>query len=409
MTTIRVDLMGDVHVRRDEPASAFSKVRGVISEADLRLCQLETAMTEKGRLRSDVQMPNHQVEPRMVEGFTAGGIDAVTFAGNNNLDFGPVAMFDTVDLLEDHGIAVVGVGEDVAAAREPVYLTAQGKTVAVVDACSILRPGYAATADSPGLSPLHVSTFYEPLENIYEQPGTPARTVTVPDERDLRALRSVIEAADTRADFVVACFHWGVHFTYDLAMYQPDVAYESIDAGADAVVGTHPHNLQAIDVYRGKPIFYSLGNFVFDYKDPGAKEGLSKYLQFYGMHLDPEWTSGKYLQPSHTRDTMIVHLLLAEDGVEFEITPVWIDEESTPVPVDADGERGRRIVELITSLSAEIGTDLEYRDGKVVLSSLESDVDTRMWVRDRKLSYPWLAALGLSEYGDNPLSLMDTL
>lgn len=409
MTELRVDLMGDVHIRRDEPASAFAGVRDVISEADLRLCQLETAMTEKGQLRSDVQMPNHQVEPRMVEGFTAGGIDAVTFAGNNNLDFGPIAMFDTVDLLEGHGIEVVGVGEDLEAAREPLYLSSQGKTVAIVDACSILRPGYAATAESAGLSPLHVSTFYEPLENIYEQPGTPARTVTIADEANLRALCSVIEEAGDRADFVIACFHWGIHFTYDLAMYQPDVAYEAIDAGADAVVGTHPHNLQAIDVYEEKPIFYSLGNFVFDYKDPGAKEGLSKYLQFYGMHLDPEWTSGKYLQPSHTRDTMIVHLVLAEDGVEVEITPVWINKESTPVPVDDESETGRRIIKLVSKLSAEIGTELEYRDGKIVLSSTDKDVDTRMWVRERKQSYPWLAKLQHSEYSDTSVSLVDLL
>ncbi len=409
MTEIRIDLMGDVHIRRDQPATAFAKVQDTIGDADLRICQLETAMTEKGELRPDVQMPNHQVEPRMVEGFTAGDIDCVTFAGNNNLDFGPIAMFDTVDLLEDHDIDVVGTGEDLDAAREPVYLSAKDKTVAIVDACSILRSGYAATNERPGLSPMHVSTYYESLENVYEQPGTPARTVSVPDEKDRRAYNSIVDRAAQNADFVIACFHWGVHFTYDLAMYQPDLAYSAIEAGADAVVGTHPHNLQAVDIHEGKPIFYSLGNFIFDYKDPGAKDGLEKYLQFYGMHLDPEWTAGTYLQPKHTRDTMIAHLTLSDEGVDFELTPVFIGKDSTPSPVDDTSQRGQRIIALIKTLSGEIGTELVYDDGTVITPKMESDGDTRLWIRNRKQSYPWLARLQLAEYGDNPLSLGEFL
>ena len=345
----------------------------------------------------------------MVEGFTAGGIDAVTFAGNNNLDFGAVAMLDTVDLLEGHDIAVAGVGEDLERAREPTYLSAGDRTVAVVDACSILRPGYAATDDRAGLAPLHVSTFYETLEDVYEQPATPARTVSIPDERDRRAYLAAVETASERADHVLACFHWGVHFTYDLAMYQPDLAYDAIDAGADAVVGTHPHNLQAVDVHRGKPILYSLGNFIFDYADPGAKAGLSSYLRHYGMHLDPEWTAGAYLQPKHTRDTAIAHLRLSDDGVELELTPVFIGKDSTPAPVDHGSSRGRRVIDLLRTLSGEIGTELAYVDGRLLLDPDASTGDTREWVRERTLSYPWLAKLQLAEYGDTPLALEDLL
>ena len=281
MSEVRIDLIGDVQINRDHPETAFEYLKPHMSDADLRLCQLEATISERGEVRSDVQNPAHRVPPQMVDGLTAGEIDAVTYAGNNNVDYGPEAMFDTVTRLENHDIAAVGVGQNVESAREPLFLDVGDTTVAIVNVCSILRSGYAATDNRPGLSPLRVSTFYETLENVYEQPATPARTVSVPDWDDLQAFTERIEDATERADYVLACIHAGIHFTYDLAMYQPDVAYEAIEAGADAVVGTHPHNLQAIDVHRGKPIFYSLGNVIFDQPEDHAAESVTQgYLQY---------------------------------------------------------------------------------------------------------------------------------
>src|SRR5690606_205915 len=152
-------------------------------------------------------------------------------------------------------------------------------------------------------------------------------------------------------------------FTYDLADYQPDLAYMAIDAGADAVVGTHPHCLQGIDQYQGKPIFYSFGNFIFDQPESHAPKSLSKYLKFYG--LTPTTGAAAYPHPSHTRDTMIAMLSLSDRGVVADIVPARIDETATPRPYSLAEPEGRRIGDLIKSLSAELGTSfVETPDGR---------------------------------------------
>lgn len=407
MSSIRVDLVGDVQINRERPETALAKLTPEMEGADLRICQLEATMSELGEVRSDVQNPAHRVPPRMVKGLVAADIDAVTFAGNNNVDYGPDAMFDTISLLNDNGIEVVGVGADIEDAREPLYLSTDKGTVGVVNACSILRSGYAATDTRAGLSPLHVSTFYETLENQYEQPATPARTVSIPDWHDLAAFTDRIAEAKRQADHVLACIHAGVHFTYDLAMYQPDIAYAAVDAGADAVVGTHPHNLQAIDVYEGKPIFYSLGNIVFDQPENHAAQSVTKgYLQYYGM--DPKSGAENYPHPRHTRDSVLVHLELEGSRSSFEAQPVRIDGDANPVPVASSNEEAGRIVRLLKTLSSEIGIELEYTNNVLTVSD-PGEVDSREWIRNRNRSYPWLDLLRLTEYSNHPLSLDEVL
>lgn len=404
MVGIRVAVIGDVHINRDDPENAFSRVQPYLDEADLRICQLEATMSEKGTLRSDVQNPSHRVPPEMVEGFKNANIDLITFAGNNQLDYGPEALFDTTRLLEENGIKHVGVGENIEDAWEPEYIETENGTVGVFNVCSILRSGYEATDSSPGLSPLHVSTFYETLENRYEQPSTPSRTVSVPRFDELQAVLSRIHEVDRNADYTLAAFHWGVHFTYDLANYQPAVAYQAVEAGADAVIGTHPHNLQAVDVHQGKPIFYSMGNFIFDQPEEYASTGVSKYLEYYGMSTDSG--ARNYPHPRHTRDTMLAYLDLEGDDVAATLLPVKIKEDATPERVDLSDSEGKHIFDLLRTLSAEIGTELE-EDGNEISVPEANGTDARAALENRRMSYPWLEKLRLAEYSDNELSMDD--
>jgi poly-gamma-glutamate synthesis protein (capsule biosynthesis protein) len=212
-----------------------------------------------------------------------------------------------------------------------------------------------------------------------------------------------IREARERADIVVASFHWGVHFTHDLAMYQPDVAYAAIDAGADVVLGTHPHCLQAIDVYKGKPIFYSLGNFAFEQPEPIAQHGVSKYLSFYGLEVDRSLAAHPH--PWHCRLTMIVQLSFKESGVsEIRLVPVYFNDDAQPEPLKAGTTLHSRVVELLEGLCNEIGTEV-VRDGDDVIVRLEKvrDVDTRDWVRQRAMSYPWLGRIVTSQLASSDL------
>lgn len=385
--------VGDVQPYRDEPETLFALVREELRDADLRYCQLECAISDKGVVRTDVRNPMHRVPPKNLAALTAAGFDVVSFAGNNNLDYGIEAFMDSIRRLESAGIRVAGGGATLAEARRPVILERRGTRVAFVSACSILRDGYAASDRQPGVNPLRVTTSYEPLENIYEQPGTPARTVTICDEDDLTEVLAAIRDARREADVVVGCFHWGVHFTYDLAMYQPVVAYAAIDAGADLVFGTHPHCLQAIDVYKGKPIFYSLGNFAFEQPADLAHRGVSEYLSFYGIAIDRSVPG--YAHPRHCRDTVLVRCEVTRDGVgSVQVIPAYFSDTAQPMVVHPGSADYKRVSGLLIRQSKELGTRLREDDGRLLLDlEKEHAVDTRTLVRRRKLSYPSLQIL----------------
>ncbi len=389
----RLTAVGDVQPNREDPGSLFALVEPYLKIGDLRICQLEATLSTKGTVRTDVQNPAHRVHPRNLQALSAANFNIVSTAGNNNVDYGLDALYDTIDLCRERSIATVGAGHDLAEATKPTYLEAAGKNVAFLNFCSILREGYAATEHRGGIAPLHVSTFYEPLENIYEQPATPSKTVTVPDQSDLQRVLARIREAREAADIVVASFHWGVHFTHDLAMYQPDVGYAAIDAGADVVLGTHPHCLQAIDVYKGKPIFYSLGNFAFEQPEPAAQQGVSKYLTFYG--LDGDRSLPTHPHPWHCRLTMIAQLAFDGSGVsEVRLVPVYFNDNAQPEPLKEGTVLHSRVVELIEELCGEIGTGF-VREGDHLILQLEKarDLDTREWIRKRAISYPWLSRL----------------
>ena len=390
---IQLLAVGDVHPNRQRPESLFEQVGDQLRGADITYCQLEAAVSDKGVLRTDVRNPAHRVPPEMVRALTFAGFDVVSFAGNNNLDYGIEAFLDTIDRLKSHGIEVIGAGRNLEEAQRPVILEREGIKVAFINHCSMLRDGYEATPERPGIAPLRVKTFYEPLENINEQPGTPAKTITIPDEDDLRTVVQLIREAKASADIVVACFHWGIHFTYDLAMYQPVVAYAAIDAGADLVLGTHPHCLQAIDVYKGKVICYSLSNFAFEMPESIAKRGVSEYLSFYGLSMDDEVPTHPH--PDHCRRSMILKVAIEQGQIQrVSFVPTIFSTRAQPEILSPDSDEFHNIVNLMTDLSRDLGTELKLENGEVVISTQKTEaIDTRDLLRRRKVSYPSLLRL----------------
>ena len=384
--------VGDVHPYREQPETLFETVNDELKKGDLRICQLECTISDKGVVRTDVRNPTHRVPPENISALTAANFDVVTFAGNNNLDFGIEAFLDTINQLESAGIRVVGAGRNLEEAQKPVLIEREGIRFAFVDFCSILRDGFDARDDRPGLSPLKVKTFYEPLENIYEQPGTPAKTFTIPDYDDLKIALEMIRQAREAADIVVACFHWGVHFTHDLAMYQPKVGYAAIDAGADLVLGTHPHCLQAIDIYKGKVICYSMGNFAFE-QMPSSRRGVSEYLSFYGIPLDID---PSHPHPRHCRQSMILKCYIRNKQIDrITFLPTLFGRNGQPEILSEGTEEFEEVLRLMKNLSSELGVELSVQNGEVVVPKAKSqELDTRDLLRRRKISYPSLQWIG---------------
>ena len=166
------------------------------------------------------------------------GVDIVGLANNHVFDYGEQSFVDTLEALESAGIPYVGAGRNIAAAQAPVYLRANGLTVAYVAASRAEKFQFTpeATDTAPGILLCY--------------------------DND-RFIASIREAA-SHADFVIALPHWGIERSAEPEEDQIESAHAYIDAGADAVMGAHTHCLQGIEFYRGRPIIYSLGNFWFD-------------------------------------------------------------------------------------------------------------------------------------------------
>ena len=265
---VLVYAMGDRQIQKamkwDHFQKEFDPLLPTLRQADIRYQQIETAFSDRPVQMVGTHAPlSICVPPRLAETLKYVGIDVGSPNGNHNMEYGRDAMLDTIDALEKYGVRALGVGKNITEARKPVILERKGTRVAFLAYNSAIRPEEEADAGRAGVVPMRVHTSYEQVER--NQPGMPPVVHTFPYRDDLAAMKDDIQKAKQAADIVVACFHFGIHYLRaELAEYQKDVAHAAIDAGADVIVGTHPHVLKAIEVYKGKVIFYSLGDFGFD-------------------------------------------------------------------------------------------------------------------------------------------------
>ena len=207
----------------------------VLKKADITAVNNEFAFSERGT-PADKQY-TFRVAPSFVSVLTELGIDVAGLANNHSLDYGQEALSDTIDTLNGAGIENTGAGSSLDEASRLIIKEVEGKKFGFL-ACSRVIPyaSWDVRNAQPGLF-----TCYDPTELV-------ART----------------QAAKSRCDYLFVMIHWGIEHTTKLEAYQSQIGHAVIDAGADAVIGTHPHILQGIEYYGGKPIFYSLGNFIFN-------------------------------------------------------------------------------------------------------------------------------------------------
>ena len=221
----------------------FAKTRDATRKADLFVVNLECPFTTS----SDTLAKNFnfKARPQMVAALLSGGVDVVSLANNHLMDFQAAGLFDTLSTLDMYGLAHFGAGRNLAEARAPAIVTKNGIRFAFV--------GYFFLGDRN----------IEPRE-VYATVTTPG---VAGDFSDLAAMRAMlaadIEAAKSKADHVIVFFHWGRESHGEIEAYQRELGHHAVDSGASAVVGSHPHVLQGIEVYKGATIAYSLGNYVF--------------------------------------------------------------------------------------------------------------------------------------------------
>ena len=208
----------------------------LLNGADITMINNEFPFSTRGTQAEDKQY-TFRVNPSYVTALQEMGVDVAGLANNHVLDYGTEALEDTFTTLENAGIAYTGAGRSYE------------------DACRLIR--FEKNRKSFGF--LAASRVIPEVSWNVEN-GAPGVFCTY----DTTHLVEEIKKAKQQCDYVFVAVHWGVEHTDELTDYQPVIAHQLIDAGADGVIGSHPHVLQGMEFYQGKPIFYSLGNFIFN-------------------------------------------------------------------------------------------------------------------------------------------------
>jgi poly-gamma-glutamate synthesis protein (capsule biosynthesis protein) len=240
------------YTRRTGNAGA---VRHVVSRADIAIANFENPAPDKPSWHRKGTV--FSAAPRFIDGLADAGIDYVSLANNHIRDAGGAGILQTIKNVTNRGIAVSGAGKNLAAARKPAVLEAAGTRVAILGYDAIAG-SYHATATKIGSAPLTAANV----------------------KADVAAARRA------GADVVIAFPHWGTEYDPTPFANQKKLAHTAIDAGADMVIGNHAHWAAAMEIYGGKPIWYALGNFVFDqtWSEP-TMEGITLELTFRGSQL----------------------------------------------------------------------------------------------------------------------------
>jgi len=223
----------------------FAHFAAILDAADIRVANLECVVAVGGTAEADKPYA-FRAPPRTLR-VLERHFDALGLANNHTGDYGPNAFEEMLDLLKEHGIRYFGGGRDLASAHAPLMIERSGLRIALLGYDEFLPRSFEADADKPGVA-------WSENEQVQ---------------------LDIVEArARLGADIVIPFMHWGWEYERRPSPRQRRLARLMIDAGADAVVGAHPHVIQAVELYKGKPIVYSLGNFVFDgFKDTASNTG----------------------------------------------------------------------------------------------------------------------------------------
>lgn len=226
------DFPGKVVRRGQDPFAPFA---AILKSADIRVGNLECVVATSGSAEADKPY-TFRAAPRSLD-FVKRHFDAVGLANNHTGDYGPQAFSEMLTLLDKAGIGYFGGGADLARAHTPLIIERKGLRIALLAYDEFFPRSFEADTDKPGVA-------WSEDEQVQLDIGL-ART-------------------QYHADLVIPFMHWGWEDESRASARQRHLARVMIDAGADAVVGGHPHVTQDVEHYRGKPIIYSLGNFVFD-------------------------------------------------------------------------------------------------------------------------------------------------
>ena len=260
---VSIAVTGDVMFARNMPnvlnldSSPFGGVSNVTSNVDLLLINFENAATYSGdALKGDVPL---KCDPSYVPLAKANNNTVASIANNHALDYGITGMKDTISYLKDAGITPIGAGETEDEAHQAVVQDINGRKITI-------------------LNYMDSNNFAEYSYDVMPYANGSSPGYSAYDSADVQ--KQIGENNDS--DLIIAYLHFGNEYSNSPNEDQVRIAHELIDYGADVVIGSHPHVTQGIEMYNGKPIFYSLGNFIFDQSNPATHSAYFVQIDLVG-------------------------------------------------------------------------------------------------------------------------------
>jgi poly-gamma-glutamate synthesis protein (capsule biosynthesis protein) len=286
-------LTGDVNLMNvTDPQEPFRKVRDALNAADVVFGNLECCLHLPPSRHSHAN-EGFFADPAVGgEALKLAGLHAVGIANNVNYGAGNIAA--SIARLDQIGVLHTGAGPDLAAARAPAVVARNGLKVGFLQRSSVYWPtDHEARADAPGIAVLRGHTAYHvPTGRTHagippaNRPGVPPTVITWADAAYLAEFGQDIAALRPRVDILVASCHWGLG--REPLHYMTEIGRAAIDAGADVVMGHGPHDLLPVELYKGRPIYYGLGNLCFR-----AGHGGRTHARWTGMIVDVTFENGK--------------------------------------------------------------------------------------------------------------------
>lgn len=356
-------------IRSDIRATAPAEVSVIQSllKGDVKFTNLEAAVAEQGQTVHEGR--GFLTPPEALDALKTFGFNLLSLAGNHAFDLKVPGIQNTIREADRRKIVYAGTGNNMAEAVAPGYLRTPNATVALIASASgLISPGASATPDHPGVNELRVEAGDKENEATDDLPGAPANT---PNPEDSQRILQSIRYARQHADIVIVYQHnhvFGNHsfstiFTEGMQErlapndWLKSWSHAEIDAGADIVVMHGAPLLHGVEIYRGRPIFYDLGNFIYNVPptltyidEPMDWESAVAYVQF----------QGKMLQSISLRPIILNNLGQGQPDAHNEYANnQFLDTRGLPSP--ATGARAGYILQRLADASKPFGTTIEIK------------------------------------------------
>ena len=351
----------------DRPEPDRRNLVRLLQEADVAYGNLEFSINE----RPELQKPfyNFRVGREFAWEVAATGFNLVSLANNHALDFGTAGLEECMKALDQSGITFAGAGRTLAQARAPARKKVQGQKtrLALLSYMRYWTDRYrCADPAGPCLATIN------PAVILVAKDGGKVEAVEGPVEDDVTAMEDDVVLAKRHNDVVLVSLHvhdvshsraFGVQ---DTTPKNDEIPFRrAVDAGADLVLGSGPHVLRGIEIYKGKPIFYSLGDFIYQYRTPKRIPVDLVHQRDSEIERPPNVSVRDRRDSREVMESVLVRMTWNQEKLRrIELVPVTIDDEGPlyGVPRLASTKRGNEILERLRRLSAPYGTKIVSKD-----------------------------------------------